>query len=90
MKHIAGATGESELPDSMRAETKMCWRNRQLSAKLNQLLQFTDPVRENAIAVAMPEWPWKKCGVFVHEAERWVKMQIKLPPGRQSRRQSEA
>jgi len=71
-----------ELPDSMRAETKMVLEEvGRLSAKLNQLLQFSRPAVRGGSAigscdarVAVEE----VAGVLSHEAERrGVKMQIK-------------
>jgi len=71
-----------ELPDSMRAETKMVLEEvGRLSAKLNQLLQFSPPAVRGGSAigscdarVALEE----VAGVLSHEAERrGVKMQIK-------------
>src|SRR6202171_3966854 len=72
-----------ELPDSMRAETKMVLEEvGRLSTKLNQLLQFSRPAVRGGSAigscdarVAVEE----VAGVFSHEAERrGVKMQIKV------------
>src|ERR1700687_3664320 len=72
-----------ELPDSMRAETKMVLEEvGRLSTKLNQLLQFSQPAVRGGSAigscdarVAVEE----VAGVFSHEAERrGVKMQIKV------------
>src|SRR5882762_3666679 len=71
-----------ELPDSMRAETKMVLEEvGRLSTKLNQLLQFSRPAVRGGSAigscdarVAVEE----VAGVLSHEAERrGVKMQIK-------------
>src|ERR1700687_4297845 len=71
-----------ELPDSMRAETKMVLEEvGRLSTKLNQLLQFSRPaVRGGSVAsscdarLVVEEW----AGVLSHEAERrGVQMQIK-------------
>jgi signal transduction histidine kinase len=75
-----------ELPDSMRAETKMVLEEvGRLSTKLNQLLQFSRPaVRGGSAAgscdarVVVEE----VTGVLSHEAERrGVKMQIKVSGG---------
>ena len=72
-----------ELPDSMRAETKMVLEEvGRLSTKLNQLLQFSRPAVRGGSAigscdarVAVEE----VAGVLLHEAERrGVKMQIKV------------
>ena len=72
-----------ELPDSMRAETKMVLEEvGRLSTKLNQLLQFSRPAVRGGSAigncdarVAVEE----VAGVLSHEAERrGVKMQIKV------------
>src|SRR5260370_24967841 len=75
-----------ELPNSMRAETKMVLEEvSRLSTKLNQLLQFSRPaVRGGSAAgscdarVVVEE----VTGVLSHEAERrGVKMQIKVSGG---------
>jgi signal transduction histidine kinase len=75
-----------ELPDSMRAETKMVLEEvGRLSAKLNQLLQFSRPAVRGGSAigscdarVAVEE----VAGVLSHEAERrGVQMQIKVSGG---------
>ena len=72
-----------ELPDSMRAETKIVLEEvGRLSTKLNQLLQFSRPAVRGGSAigscdarVAVEE----VAGVLLHEAERrGVKMQIKV------------
>src|SRR6267142_133258 len=72
-----------ELPDSMRAETKMVLEEvGRLSTKLNQLLQFSRPAVRGGSAigscdarVAVEE----VAGVLSHEAERrGVKMQTKV------------
>jgi signal transduction histidine kinase len=72
-----------ELPDSMRAETKMVLEEvGRLSTKLNQLLQFSRPAVRGGSAigncdarVAVEE----VAGVLSHEAERrGVKMQVKV------------
>jgi signal transduction histidine kinase len=75
-----------ELPDSMRAETKMVLEEvGRLSAKLNQLLQFSRPAVRGGSATgrcdarAVVE---EVAGVLSHEAERrGVQMQIKVSGG---------
>jgi signal transduction histidine kinase len=72
-----------ELPDSMRAETKMVLEEvGRLSSKLNQLLQFSRPAVRGGSAIGSCDARVaveQVAGVLSHEAERrGVKMQIKV------------
>jgi signal transduction histidine kinase len=75
-----------ELPDSMRAETKMVLEEvSRLSTKLNQLLQFSRPAVRGGSAIGSCDARVvveEVAGVLSHEAERrGVKMQIKVSGG---------
>jgi signal transduction histidine kinase len=75
-----------ELPDSMRAETKMVLEEvGRLSTKLNQLLQFSRPAvrAESAIGSCDARVVVEEvAGLLSHEAERrGVQMQIKVSGG---------
>jgi signal transduction histidine kinase len=72
-----------ELPDSIRGETKMVLEEvGRLSAKLNQLLQFSRPAVRGGMAIGSCDARTvveEVSGVLSHEAERrGVKMQIKI------------
>ena len=75
-----------ELPDSMRAETKMVLEEvGRLSTKLNQLLQFSRPVVRGGSAIGSCDARVvveEVAGLLSHEAERrGVQMQIKISGG---------
>src|SRR6266849_5382308 len=75
-----------ELPDSMRAETKMVLEEvSRLSTKLNQLLQFSRPAVRGGSAIGSCDARVvveEVAGVLSHEAERrGVKMQVKVSGG---------
>src|SRR5712664_3852941 len=75
-----------ELPDSMRAETKLVLEEvSRLSTKLNQLLQFSRPAVRGGSAIGSCDARVvveEVAGVLSHEAERrGVKMQIKVSGG---------
>jgi len=75
-----------ELPDSMRAETKMLLEEvGRLSTKLNQLLQFSRPAVRGASAIGSCHARVvveEVAGLLSHEAERrGVQMQIKVSGG---------
>src|SRR6266851_3752218 len=75
-----------ELPDSMRAETKMVLEEvGRLSTKLNQLLQFSRPAVRGGSAIGSCDARVvveEVAGVLSHEAERrGVKMQVKVSGG---------
>ncbi len=75
-----------ELPDSMRAETKMVLEEvGRLSTKLNQLLQFSRPAVRGGSAIGSCDARVvveEVAGLLSHEAERrGVQMQIKVSGG---------
>src|SRR6266566_1674022 len=75
-----------ELPDSMRAETKMVLEEvGRLSTKLNQLLQFSRPAVRGGSAIGSCDAQVvveEVAGLLSHEAERrGVQMQIKVSGG---------
>src|SRR2546429_761286 len=75
-----------ELPDSMRAETKMVLEEvGRLSTKLNQLLQFSRPAVRGGSAIGSCDARVvveEVAGLLWHEAERrGVQMQIKVSGG---------
>ena len=75
-----------ELPDSMRAETKMVLEEiGRLSGKLNQLLQFSRPAVRGGSAIGSCDARVvveEVAGLLSHEAERrGVQMQIKVSGG---------
>ena len=76
-----------ELPDSMRAETKMVLEEvGRLSTKLNQLLQFSRPAVRGGSAVGSCDTRVvveEVAGLLSHEAERrGVQLQVKVFGGR--------
>jgi signal transduction histidine kinase len=75
-----------ELPDSMRAETKMVLEEvGRLSTKLNQLLQFSRPAVRGGSAIGSCDARVvveEVAGLLSHEAERrGVQMQVKVSGG---------
>src|ERR1700694_2831752 len=75
-----------ELPDSMRAETKMVLEEvGRLSTKLNQLVQFSRPVVRGGSAIGSCDARVvveEVAGLLSHEAERrGVQMEVKVSGG---------